>query len=719
MNPSQKQRALRKMLKQIRPEETLVEAASTLESAGLGDEETTLVTAGFKKLEEGTSLDLREEASLEAIIHKRDRPVVNVIGGTYNNPPAPWTFLGQTDIKERLQTAIKSIGRIELPGHVSIPFGGTGFVVGPDLLMTNRHVAELFANGVGQRQLVFRSGQAAAIDFKREILPSNPVLLTVTKVEMIHPFWDMALLKVDGLPAEHRMLTLSVEDPAALEQSDVVVVGYPAQDRRNDISLQNEIFGGIFDVKRLQPGKLQERRKLRSFGHEVNTVTHDCSTLGGNSGSAVVSINSGKVVALHFAGLYLDANFAVPTMELARDPRVVSAGVNFSGSVPSTEDWDSFWATADGHGGSESSAVGVDLGGCGSGKARFTIPLQVDVSFGKPTLSDCGPAQSVTVSARAPAPASPMDAEGRFGSSSQNDIDDVYRAVKLHTLNSDDFEWHTALAAAACSNLAYDVPAHVISTAENQFGFEQCEVFVNGSTQCFVASSADAHVVSFRGTDNTKNWFINLDLFSTDEPDYGAVHAGFYHAFHGLRQRIEQVIGDARTGARKLIITGHSLGGAMATIAAAEWEDEFNLGGVYTFGQPAVGKEEFQVFIKAKLRDMFFRFKNDKDIVTMVPPTYDHVGKLFHFDSGNDVSTESVASDVSSRGIAGVAAPATTEDEVMNEAEFRALQESMRINDETGAVASVSVESIGVESFFPNISDHSMVTYMQKVMAQL
>ena len=83
------------------------------------------------------------------------------------------------------------------------------------------------------------------------------------------------------------------------------MIGYPALDPRNTADLQNRIFGGIFNVKRLQPGKLREPRDIRSFGHPVAAVTHDSSTLGGNSGSAVVDVGEGHVVALHFAGRYL------------------------------------------------------------------------------------------------------------------------------------------------------------------------------------------------------------------------------------------------------------------------------------------------------------------------------------------------------------------------------------------------------------------------------
>ena len=107
------------------------------------------------------------------------------------------------------------------------------------------------------------------------------------------------------------------------------MVGYPAFDPRNDTAVQNTVFGGFYYVKRLQPGKLQKRGAIDSFGKSVSAATHDSSTLGGNSGSALVDPATGQVVGLHFAGVYLEANYAVPTAELARDPRVIDAGLRF------------------------------------------------------------------------------------------------------------------------------------------------------------------------------------------------------------------------------------------------------------------------------------------------------------------------------------------------------------------------------------------------------
>ena len=108
------------------------------------------------------------------------------------------------------------------------------------------------------------------------------------------------------------------------------------------LSCSNKIFGGVYYVKRLQPGVVRARAQVQSFENQVNAMTHDASTLGGNSGSAIIDVDTGEVVALHFAGEYLKANYAVPMYELARDSRVAPK-LNFDGTVAATSDFDPAW----------------------------------------------------------------------------------------------------------------------------------------------------------------------------------------------------------------------------------------------------------------------------------------------------------------------------------------------------------------------------------------
>ena len=199
------------------------------------------------------------------------------------------------------------------------------------------------------RQHGHRPGDAA-VDFKHEAFTEtdNSSFFTVEDVTMIHPYWDMALLRVAGLSARYKPMTLSVARPEELDGRNVVVIGYPARDERNDMALQDRIFERVYNVKRLQPGKIRPRMRVRSFGNDVEAMVHDRSTLGGNSGSAIIDVETGHVIGLHFAGEYLKANYAVPSHELARDTRVLDAGVRFAGKVAVTDLWQAAWIAAEG-----------------------------------------------------------------------------------------------------------------------------------------------------------------------------------------------------------------------------------------------------------------------------------------------------------------------------------------------------------------------------------
>jgi len=69
---------------------------------------------------------------------------------------------------------------------------------------------------------------------------------------------------------------------------------------------------------------------------------------------------------------------------------------------------------------------------------------------------------------------------------------------------------------------------------------------------------------------------------------------------------------------RPLWISGHSLGAALATVAANLCSDDANLGfaGLYTYGSPRVGNRGFGDRITPSV---VFRFQNDSDVVTQVP----------------------------------------------------------------------------------------------------
>ncbi|MDQ2632984.1 MAG: DNA/RNA non-specific endonuclease [Pseudomonadota bacterium] len=315
----------------------------------------------------------RDLPRIEAIISEEIRPAIDIIDGTFTVSHPLWTRLSDdASNKARIEAAIPLVGRIELPGS-RIPYGGTGFVVGPGLVMTNRHVAELFAEGLGDKRLSFKTGAVAGIDLKKEHGRPAGTVLSVRKVVMIHPYWDMALLAVDGLPAG-KPLALGLADARDLAGRDIFIVGYPAFDPRNPTSVQNDIFEGRYGVKKLQPGQLQGGVDTSSFGKPVAAATHDVSTLGGNSGSAMFDLDSGEVLGLHFGGRFHERNYAVPAAALSRDDRVIAAGVNFAGNPPGGgTEWSGCWLRADAAD-PDDAAGGVDTASPGTGPATVSTP---------------------------------------------------------------------------------------------------------------------------------------------------------------------------------------------------------------------------------------------------------------------------------------------------------------------------------------------------------
>lgn len=362
--------------------------------------------AGIEALAMNRSLSQEQFIGVEAIINEDLRPAFDVVDGRFTADHPLWTQL-QTDAALRItiEAAFPSIGRLELPGHPKLPYGGTGFIVGKGLIMTNRHVAEIFSTGLGDRRLDFLPGARAGIDFLREFnRPTGPTL-SVTRVVMIHPYWDMALLAVDGLPTPDPRFRLSIRDARDLPRgTDICVVGYPAFDPRNPASVQNDLFNARYGIKRLQPGELMGATNAASFGKMVRAVAHDCSTLGGNSGSAVFDPGTGEVLALHFGGAYHQQNYAVPVGALAADARVIDAGVEFAGPVAAGPvDWAAWWRRADtesprrdvasdGNASPKPDLQAPATSGVGSLTARdgavtVEIPLRVTISLGLPAGS--------------------------------------------------------------------------------------------------------------------------------------------------------------------------------------------------------------------------------------------------------------------------------------------------------------------------------------------
>ncbi|MEZ6124719.1 MAG: trypsin-like peptidase domain-containing protein [Planctomycetaceae bacterium] len=537
----------------------------------------------------GSALTMQDFDRLEAIIFAVGRPAYIIDNGSFA-ADGPWAALATGVARQKIEAAIPSVGRVEVPRDFR-PYAGTGFVVGENLLMTNRHVARIFCSGIGTKMLKFDPGQIAGIDFLRELPLAgkpDPVFLEISDIVMIHPYWDMALLKTkQPLPDKHPPLKLSTTSPQDLASRTVVVIGYPAKDPRNNEKVQESIFGGRYKIKRLMPG--EHGGAVNYHGQDV--MAHDTSTLGGASGSPVLDVESGEIVGLHFAGEYMMSNYAVPTIHMAEDSRIVDAGVNFSGTRPP--------------------------------QAAFYQPLWEKVDRNE--IVDLDLSEAANADEGSPPPA----------------VDPLLPRFSFESLSNTDFDWTAALSTALASHIVYfDEP--VIKEACDSWGLEQCHFVSHDDTECFVAGDGSLAIVAFRGTEKKiADWLTDLNSIGTTQ-SYGRVHRGFWGAFQGVAQKLEEKISDL--GSPTLVLTGHSLGGALSVIAAAEWIEKYNVQSVYTFGQPAVGRGHFPDFMRENFDHRFFRFVNDDDIVPKVPPFYRHTGQLFHFGPGNDLQhrTESL-----------------------------------------------------------------------------
>jgi endonuclease G len=255
---------------------------------------------------------------VEAIILLRGRPVLLIQDDRWIEPRnaeiSKW--LGSPkDPNNKLLPCILSVGRIEVTDF-AVDYTGTGWMLEEDVLITNRHVVNEFGLAVGGA-LDFRVNTNGAkyqtrVDFRREFERIGTARVGIDQIlfleenDDLRP--DMALLRLNR-SAGKLPKPIELDDTPLKtfgdDRTSLAVIGYPAEDGRNDAFAMRQIFEGRYRVKRLSPGRLM------SVSPDGRLLEHDCTTLGGNSGSPVINLATSKACGLHFAGTYRERNFAV------------------------------------------------------------------------------------------------------------------------------------------------------------------------------------------------------------------------------------------------------------------------------------------------------------------------------------------------------------------------------------------------------------------------
>ena len=256
----------------------------------------------------------------ETIVRPTARPVMVI-----RDNRATIEFLGPdsqvwasriTAAQSILDAVIPAVGRVEVNNHPDFPWVGTGWLVAEDLIVTNRHVAREFGRR-GTAGFTFRIGinggpMTARLDFLEEDQRAPSLEYGVSDIVWIAPpnDADVAFLRLTRMVRD-RPLPPAVPLAESIQPDEfVAAIGYPARDPRvPDQDLVRQIFGDVYEKKRLAPGQIIEASE--------DELEHDCSTLGGNSGSLLVSLRTGRAVGLHFSGIFLQANFAVAAPRIA------------------------------------------------------------------------------------------------------------------------------------------------------------------------------------------------------------------------------------------------------------------------------------------------------------------------------------------------------------------------------------------------------------------
>jgi len=163
---------------------------------------------------------------------------------------------------------------------------------------------------------------------------------------------------------------------------------------------------------------------------------------------------------------------------------------------------------------------------------------------------------------------------------------------------------------AKISATTYDNPKDSKSKFK-ALGYTIVQFFDVDGAQGYLLKGADSHVLSFRGTEVTEKSDVLADLKAGKnlEASGGKVHVGFKDELNKLWPAITVSLANIDT----LYVTGHSLGAAMATIAASRIQTKVIA--LVTFGSPRAGNQEFV----NSLAVTHYRVQNNCDDVTKVP----------------------------------------------------------------------------------------------------
>jgi hypothetical protein len=216
------------------------------------------------------------------------------------------------------------------------------------------------------------------------------------------------------------------------------------------------------------------------------------------------------------------------------------------------------------------------------------------------------------------------------------------RAFDAFSLDRD-FRLGTAKAMAWLSQLAYEtdelkkiediLAIWKLRLVDQVVSGEISTVLPMASTHAFVAAGRGATFIAFAGTDPVvlANWISDFDTRLTST---GAAE-GYVKAASVVWDQLEEIVTKRPDAEKKLFVSGHSLGAALAAVTACRLAANAlaDVDAVYTFGMPRPGSGDFARDYNARLGTRTYRLVHGGDLVPTVAPSemgFRHVGRYLH-----------------------------------------------------------------------------------------
>lgn len=198
------------------------------------------------------------------------------------------------------------------------------------------------------------------------------------------------------------------------------------------------------------------------------------------------------------------------------------------------------------------------------------------------------------------------------------------------------------LSAKVCELSYLDFGSREFMDGMTALGLSTIKTVDNAGVQALAAVSERIVIVCFRGTDSLADWMADATAEKTTFINRNwQVHTGFIRTLMVVERDINEFIRREYKHSKFLIVTGHSLGAAMAVLYAMRWWQDL-IGAVVTFGCPRVGNQAFADKFNRVHGDHSLRFVNNNDVVTRVPFKWMGFSHVFHqeyFDRKGNIRT--------------------------------------------------------------------------------